>query len=99
MYHQSRLLRFKMNSDKRMAELYLERDAGKKHIRNFNDGGWAPKPEGEFYHNVEYKLKPETLDEAKSKYAYSFASSTGNGIGNAFKDGAKWAWANLESKE
>ena len=84
-----------MNSDKRMAELYLERDAGKKHLW-FNEGSgkWSDdSPNWAFSPNTKYKLKPETLDEACNYHNDTISTKI------AFSMGARWAWANPESKE
>ena len=70
-----------------MAELYLERDAGRKHT-----------PEHiSFKVGIEYKLKPETLEDAADKCFERNGQS--NCAYQGFKEGAKWAWANPESKE
>jgi hypothetical protein len=91
-----------MNSDKRMAELYLERAAGKKHLW-FDDieGEWVEcSCDDDFYYNGEYKLKPETLDEfiereVDSEYMYSGRDRRKL----LMRKVAQWAWANPESKE
>ena len=81
-----------MNSDKRMAELYLERDAGKKHT--YADGN--DKSGSDFSSCVEYKLKPETLEEA---ICQTIRGNQGTSTRYCMKLIAQWAWANPESKE
>jgi hypothetical protein len=84
-----------MNNDKKMAELYLERAAGKKHT--YMDGN--DKSDSDFSSCVAYKLKHETLDEAIKKAAIGQSEYITEVIKEAMKQGAKWAWANPESKE
>jgi hypothetical protein len=89
-----------MNSDKRMAELYLERAAGKKHLAASCFGGWVDKHCGPFSVDIEYKLKPEALDEfiereVDSEYMYSGRDRRKL----LMRKVAQWAWANPESKE
>ena len=80
-----------------MAELYLERDAGKEHLFWCKDE-WLDKSlhgfKG-FHDGTEYKLKPETLDEF-----ISYIDAVGVGQWeDDMRAVAKWAWANPESKE
>ena len=75
-----------------MSELYLERDAGKKHLK-FNDCiHWIEKPSHEiFYRNTEYKLTPETLNEfVKKRWRMKHDDPTYT-YADAMRDGARWA--------
>ena len=83
-----------MNSDKRMAELYLERAAGKKHLAASCFGGWVDKHCGPFSVDIEYKLKPETLEDF-----INYMKVTDNGYEEDLITAVKWAWANPESKD
>ena len=89
-----------MNSDKRMAELYLERAAGKKHLYLAPSKEWTNKESCEmFFPGTEYKLKPETLDEVIQNFINHNGPEYPSIIYIAMQCAAKWAWANPESKE
>ncbi len=46
----------KINDERRMYELYLEKDSGKKHLFKDPKGVWRRHCDTEFSYRVEYKL-------------------------------------------
>ena len=94
-----------MNSDKRMAELYLGQSEGKHYLwRRYAGVDWRERskitnPTMAFNVDAEYKLKPETLEEAIERAADEYSQYVPSLIKGIFEKGAKWAWANPESKE